>query len=592
MFSEDLLSQIQTANPIEQIVASRVALKKTGKYLKGLCPFHQEKTPSFTVSPDKGIFHCFGCHEGGNVFHFLMKLDQLNFAEAVEILAERVGIEVKGIKNNLQQNEKNKWYYDIHKFAAWFYHCQLKKLAESHPAQQYLKQRRISATTVETFTLGYADDKNQLSVYLRSKGFSHEQMMESKLIMSNYGTDKEFFRGRLIYPIFRPDRKVVALGGRLFEEREKGPKYLNSPESPVFHKSNIFYGLDHAKTEISKTRKALIVEGYMDVISLHQAGITLAIAPLGTALTPKHIQLLKRYCDEITLAFDADAAGIKARERSLIEALAQGFFPKFLEIPENEDPDSFIHKYGSAHFEKIWQERRNLLETTIDNTVTRCGNDLAKKIQGIRMLEDLLKNIPDPLGRKIYQQYLANAMAIDEKWLHPVKNPTPKAPAKALDIINKNAKDLNFSVEEKAILKLWLRMPALRDEILEHLQLGALPHEQAQQKIADLIKIHQENRELGRDDFYLPTELAQSYSAWLTEEDPLETLEQGRQYFLESLELMRIKFLQAEMKNLAQLAKSSEQDAMLVELQGKIKELAMLKQNRKSGYVQEKSRKN
>ncbi|HCU24454.1 MAG TPA: DNA primase [Deltaproteobacteria bacterium] len=465
MFSEEQLTEIRERVSLVEFIGEYVQLKKAGKNYKGLCPFHQEKSPSFTVSPDRDTFHCFGCHSGGNLFHFLMKLEGLSFPEAVERLAERAGVSVDSHgPADPEAGRRRSEALELHRQAAWYYHCLLKKTPKDHSVWAYLTQRQIPESAVESFHLGYAPAPDSgLGAHLRKKGFAPETLERYSL----YRGRREFFRGRLIFPIFRQDKKAVGLGGRLFQEKDSGPKYLNSPESEIFKKGELFYGMHLAKTEIRKRNQVLLVEGYLDVLTLHLHGFGHAVAPLGTALTAAQGKALQRLDAEIVLLFDGDKAGREAGLRALEILLSQGVAPQAVHLENGEDPDSLLRRHGRLVFEKKLQERRNLLEELIDKSsaaLPRGSVELEKKGRTARKLLELIEKIPDSIVQNLYRRRLAEAFDMPEDWLRGIR--AKKKPQQAAVV---PPPERPWLPEEEILFEIWLKFPALRAEIQQAL---------------------------------------------------------------------------------------------------------------------------
>jgi DNA primase len=318
--SNEFIEEVRSRNDIVAVAGEYINLKKSGRNYNALCPFHNEKTPSFMVSPEKQIFHCFGCQKGGNVFTFIMQLENLSFMEAVEKLAKRVGLVIPAVARSREAAEKNKErenLYAANELAAKYYEYCLKELTESKTAQSYLRQRKLSAEIIKKFRIGYAPQSGDkfLKAAL-SKGLRPEVLQKAGLLNYNGNRYYDYFRGRVIYPITDAKGKVVAFGARTLDE-SKQPKYLNSAETPLFSKSKILYGLNLASGAIRKTGQVLLLEGYMDVIACHQFGLESSIASMGVALTPEQVELVKRYCSKIIIIYDSDQAGVAATLRGL-----------------------------------------------------------------------------------------------------------------------------------------------------------------------------------------------------------------------------------------------------------------------------------
>ena len=348
-YSDELIEEIRSSNDIVDVISKYVTLKRSGRNFFGLCPFHKEKSPSFAVSPDKQIFHCFGCGAGGNVIHFISKIEGLDFKDTLELLANRVNIELPTL-DNLEDDKtarlKSK-VYEINKIAAEFYHENLYK-PTSKTAQEYIKKRKLDNRTLKAFLIGYAGNFNELYLLLKQKGYTEEEMLASSLVKrTENGGYMDSFRKRLMFPIQDVRERVIAFGGRVLDDSK--PKYINSPENVVYSKGRHLFGLNVAKK--GDTKKILIVEGYMDVISLHQRGITNVVASLGTALTEQQGWLLRKNSEQIILSFDSDEAGIKAKLRSIEILQNMGCDLRVLQLEGAKDPDEYILKYGNMRFQ-------------------------------------------------------------------------------------------------------------------------------------------------------------------------------------------------------------------------------------------------
>ena len=356
-YSEELIEEIRSSNDIVDVISKYITLKRSGRNFFGLCPFHKEKSPSFAVSPDKQIFHCFGCGAGGNVIHFISKIEGLDFKDTLELLANRVNIELPTL-DNLEDDKtarlKSK-VYEINKIAAEFYHENLYKPA-SKTAQEYIKKRKLDNRTLKAFLIGYAGNFNELYLLLKQKGYTEEEMLASSLVKrTENGGYMDSFRKRLMFPIQDVRERVIAFGGRVLDDSK--PKYINSPENIVYSKGRNLFGLNVAKKH--DTRKIIIVEGYMDAISLYQRGITNVVASLGTALTAGHAALIKRYVNEVYLTYDSDEAGTKAALRAAPILREAGVTTRVIRMEPYKDPDEFIKNLGAEAFEERIRKARN-----------------------------------------------------------------------------------------------------------------------------------------------------------------------------------------------------------------------------------------
>ncbi len=394
-------------------------MKKRGKNFIGLCPFHQEKTPSFTVSDDKQIYHCFGCGNGGNIFKFLMEFKNISFVEAVEEVAEYLGIKIqydKGVYED-KQNELEE-YYEINILAARYFSDSLLKSNEGEEAREYLKKREIKLQTQRSFGIGYAPyGWGNFLLHARENKADLIKAKSLGLIdINEKGEYYDKFRHRIIFPIFSPNGRVIAFGGRTLEKRDDIAKYLNSTESQIYSKRKSLYGLFQSKEEIRKLDRAILVEGYMDLISLYQAGVKNVVASSGTSLTEEQVQLLSRFTRNIIILFDADPAGQKASLRSIETLLKQNFDVKVITLPRGEDPDSFIIKYGKDKFDELVYSSKNFLEyQTAQFEEEGMFEEPAKATLAIRELVRTLSLVDDELKRNLLLKSISKKFNLREK---------------------------------------------------------------------------------------------------------------------------------------------------------------------------------
>lgn len=410
---EEFIETVRDSVNIVDIVSEYVVLKRTGQNFVGLCPFHPEKTPSFTVSPGKQIFYCFGCGAGGNVFSFLMKIENLTFPEAVEVVARRVGLELPDVKKKEKSSFRTK-FYELNKLAAKFYH-NLLFAEEGKDARNYLLQRGITVESWKEFELGYAPENGRaLYTFLEEKGIE-KQLLESLGLISVRGENVcDRFRERIIFPIYDTRKRCLGFGGRILGQGE--PKYLNSPDTPVFSKSRHLYGLQAALQAIRREGQVIVVEGYLDCITLHQFGFATAVAALGTAFTRDQARLLLRQAKEIVLAFDSDAAGSAASLRSagLLQELGGEVY--ILDLPSGKDPDEFLQNYGSEAFSSVLKEKKLLylefkfrqLSSQYDAGTVHGRAEIINNL-----LEDVQK-VDDLVVRDGYLQIIAGNLKVSE----------------------------------------------------------------------------------------------------------------------------------------------------------------------------------
>lgn len=454
MFSEEIIQKIKEENDIVDIVSEVVTLKKTGKNYLGRCPFHNEKTPSFTVSSEKQIYKCFGCGEAGNVISFVMKTRNMAFPEAVKLLGEKVGIVVDDADSSGKSsaaNEKFKRMYDINIQAARYFYTNLKRFKAPYG---YLKGRGITDETIKKFGIGFALDNWQgIRSYLKQRGFSEEEILELGLTTKNEkGNIYDRFRNRIIFPVFNVSGRVIGFGGRVLDDSK--PKYLNSPETPIFHKGTNLYGLNLA-IKNNPARTVIMVEGYMDVISLSQQGVTNVVATLGTALTEGQCKLLKRYIDTVIVSFDSDVAGQNATIRGLEILQKSGFDLKILQIPSGKDPDEFIRSFGKEKFLNLVDGALPIIDFKL--RMAEKGIEFSKQEMVIKYLKrvvNVLKDL-DPLEKAVYIKQVSEKSGIGEE---AIMESLDKNPNKSIQ----NSK--NHNINRKFGQKLYLEPGFVRAE--------------------------------------------------------------------------------------------------------------------------------
>ena len=414
-YSDEILNEVRENSDIVEVISQYVHLKRSGRNYFGLCPFHNEKSPSFSVSPDKQIFHCFGCGVGGNVFTFISKIEGIGFKEAIENLADRAGIVLPKSTNNedSKKEELKSKVYKVNNFTADYYHKRLYK-PESKAGQEYVKQRKLTNETLESYNLGFSGNYDELYKVLRKEGFNDEEILESGLVKKNeHGQYVDFYRDRFMIPILDVRNRVIAFGGRVLGDAKRF-KYLNSPENIVYSKGKHLFGLNVAKRYDHK--KLLIVEGYMDAISLHQRGITNVVAALGTALTTNQGWLLRRNAEQVILGFDADGAGQNAIMRAMEVMQNMGCDMRVLQMTGAKDPDEFIIKYGSARFQKLMNEAISLLEFRVKVLEQNLDLDVASdKVKFLNEIAKLLAKIDNTIEQEIYIEKLSKGYNISKE---------------------------------------------------------------------------------------------------------------------------------------------------------------------------------
>ncbi|MBR1802745.1 MAG: DNA primase [Clostridia bacterium] len=413
-YSDELIEEIRSSNDIVDVISSYVTLKRSGRNFFGLCPFHKEKSPSFSVSPDKQIFHCFGCGAGGNVIHFISKIENLNFRDSLEVLANRANISLPAL-DNFEDDKSAKLkakVYEINQITAQFYHENLYK-PTSKQAQEYIKKRKLDNRTLKAFLIGYSGNFDELYQLLKQKGYTEEEMLASSLVKKTQdGKMMDSFRKRLMFPIQDVRERVIAFGGRVLDDSK--PKYINSPENIVYSKGRNLFGLNVAKKY--DTKKIIIVEGYMDAISLYQRGITNVVASLGTALTEAQGRLLRRHSEQIILGYDADGAGQAAILRGMEILQNMGCDMRVLQIEGAKDPDEYVVKYGPERFQKCVEEAISLIEFKVKVLKKELNlENTNDKIKFLNEIAKILAKASNQMEREIYIDKISKEYAISKE---------------------------------------------------------------------------------------------------------------------------------------------------------------------------------
>ena len=457
--TEETIERIKQENDIVDVISETVRLKRSGRNYMGLCPFHGEKSPSFSVSQDKQIYKCFGCGEAGNVLTFVMKQKNLNFIESCKLLAERANIPLNlGNGEESKVVKKKELLYKINVEAARYF---FSNLQENENAKEYFLNRGIKEITIKRFGLGYAKDGWQnLRMYLKKKGFSDSLMLEAGLVIkSQKGTIYDRFRNRVMFPVFDIKGNVIGFGGRVLDDSK--PKYLNSPETLVFQKGTNLYGLNFAIKNRIEKRYFIIVEGYMDLISLHQYGITNVVASLGTALTVNQARLLKRYADKVIISYDADVAGQTATLRGLEILKEAGFDVRVLKIPQGKDPDEFVRSNGKDAFLKLVDKAENLISYRLEKAKEGINfKDKSSHVEYGNRVADILANL-NPVEKDIYVKSISEDIGIKEQSLYDLIAMTRNT--KSDDFMNKKEEygtklyvEPGYVKAEKSLIKLML----------------------------------------------------------------------------------------------------------------------------------------
>ena len=450
-YSEEIIDEVRQNNDVVDVVGQYVHLTRKGRNYFGLCPFHNEKSPSFSVSPDRQIFHCFGCGVGGNVYTFLMKIEGIGFKEAVEQLAERANIQLPTLENSADaaKEELKAKVYKINEFTAEFYHQNLYK-PTAKSGQEYVKKRKLTNETLETFRIGFSGRFDELYKALKAQGFAEKEILESGLVIKNDRGYIDMYRNRLIIPICDVRGRVIAFGGRVLDDSK--PKYINSPENVVYSKGRHLFGLNVAKNDCKK--KLIIVEGYMDVISLHQRGITNVVAALGTALTEQQGWLLRKSTEQVILGFDADGAGQTAIARSMEILQKMGCDMRVLQIEGAKDPDEFIVKYGEGRFKLAVDNAISLVEFKVKNLKKDINIENASdKIKFLNEIAKILAKVDNTIEREIYIEKIARRYNISKEAIYAEVNKLIYANSKTDKILESKNKEKRIAkkVEKQEI---------------------------------------------------------------------------------------------------------------------------------------------
>jgi len=424
----DTVQQIKDRLSIVDVVSQYVKLERAGSSLRARCPFHAERTPSFHVSPERGTYHCFGCNVGGDIFSFVEAIEGLDFKGALKVLAEKAGVELVFERGGKEKKDERDRLFELLETATIFYSSRL-----SDAAKKYLKERGLKDATVKEFRLGLAGDAwSELSDFLKSKKYSDREIVESGMAKKNErGSLTDKFRNRIMFPIADSAGRVVGFSGRIFGEKAspEAPKYLNSPETPLFHKSSVLYGFDRAKQSIRKLNCAVLVEGQVDLVASHQAGWGNTVAVSGTAFTPEHAALIRRMTDNLVIALDADEAGIKAAGRAARAALAGGLNVKVAQLPNGLDPADFILKEGADAWKRAIRDSKDIITFLLDVLEEHTPQpDRYRRLVEAAVLP-FLTDVQSPIAREQYLHEIARRLNVSEAAVAEAFAKVPRVPA-------------------------------------------------------------------------------------------------------------------------------------------------------------------
>ncbi len=494
LFSESNIDQIRAASDIVEVIGAVLPLKRSGGGFSALCPFHKEKTPSFHVNPQRQIFHCFGCHKGGDVFRFVQDYENISFPEAVRRLAERahISLETEEDDGARQRRFLKETLLRIHEGITQRWHNALVNEASGQTARDYLERRGVSSDAIREFRLGAAPEAWDDTVnWARSKKFDLSLVEQAGLILRKEGSDRYYdrFRGRLIFPIGDEQGRVIGFSGRILSGDEKIAKYVNSPETPIFTKGRVCYGLDKARRPMLDAASVIVCEGQLDLIACHAAGFKNAVAPMGTALTADHARLLRRYVEEVTLCFDSDNAGQKAALRSLDDLLGSGLAIRVAEIPAPHDPDSYIKAHGREAFSQLIQTARGFFDFYLELLLRRedATSDRGR-LAVVRALGEAVSKTGSAVLLDTYAQKIAHRLGVNPdavraefRRLHRSKGvPARPAPEIEADDSGPGSTDEEPATrppqQEFWLLKLLLPEPRLIPGYRNHLKTDWISH--------------------------------------------------------------------------------------------------------------------
>ncbi|MFC1618154.1 DNA primase [Patescibacteria group bacterium] len=563
----DERDQIKERVDVAELIGEYVPLKKAGTNFKGLCPFHNEKSPSFMVSPDKQIWHCFGCGKGGDAFSFLMEKEGMDFPEALRTLAKRTGIQLKP-RNPKIWTRKNK-LFEISNLASRYFSKAFLESREAEIARQHIAKRKFTPEILKEFQVGYSPDSwDIVSKFLRSKEYIDEDIFAAGLtVKKDNGGYYDRFRGRLMFPIKNLHGDVVAFGARTLKNEDA--KYINTQETEIYQKSWVMYGLYDARGEIRKKDLAIIVEGYTDVMASHQVGITNVVASSGTALTEGHLRLLKRYTKKLTLAFDMDLAGDMATKRGISLALAEGFDVSVVRLPAGKDPADLAIEDAKAWQQAI-KTRQPIMEYFFDSAFTgKDVNNVEDKKTITRELLPVIKKIENEVERHHYLQSLAGKLSVPEETLREALEktrlkrvqPTPKSENKA----GQKEQDLLA----KRFLGLALKMPDEMEYVLDHFDKEFLPSEELRKLYIKLETFYNTNRSYTAKQFAqslstesnLQTDLVPQLLLYIEKDFATVDPETMSQELKTCVSLLRRDFLKSQLRKISEQLASAEKES-------------------------------
>lgn len=535
---DDKINEVRAASDIVEVVSAYVTLKKRGQNYFGLCPFHTEKTPSFAVNPQRQIFRCFGCGAGGNVFTFLMRMESITFPEAVLRLAQRAGISITLERLDEEEARAREAVYAANRMAAEFFYRNLIKAPEGAAARSYLQARRLELGQLGKFGLGYALDRwDALVGYAATKSMGAEVLLAAGLVVSRAdGGYYDRFRHRLMFPFFDLMGKIVGFGGRRLKE-EEAAKYINSPETIVYKKGSILYGLYQTKEFIRQANSAILVEGYIDLLSLFQRGIRNVVASSGTALTEEQAGLLRRYCQEVVVLYDADSAGSSAAIRGADILIARGLDVKVARLPAGHDPDTFVNERGAEAVAALVSEAKSLVEFKIE-ALRQAGffESPEKKARAIHSVVESIAVIPDEIKRNLVAQQVGQMLDMDERVIVAAVNRLRRGErwdtGHLAGASSTAPSATRGELAEKALVAMMVRTPETVSAIRQHLTVEDFRHPGLHGFVAELWQAADQGRPFDPNasvSFHADPEVASLVVAAMAEQDERSALSPAEQ---------------------------------------------------------------
>ncbi len=574
----EILQQIRHGADITEVVARYVTLTKTGQNHKGLCPFHSEKTPSFTASSSKQMFYCFGCGAGGDVITFLMKKEGMEFPEAVHELAKQTGITIPvipGKNHQYGESENRKKLDNLHNAAKDWFRKNLLGSALGQPARNYLDGRQIHPDAIEKFRLGYAPPGwDGLTRHLKKIGVSPDDIVQSGLAVAKNSGSRgaigghgyyDRFRSRVMFPIVNLRDQVVAFGGRIFGEGE--PKYLNSPETLLFRKSRCLFGFDHAREAVSRLKTILLVEGYFDVIVLHQYGFTHSVAPLGTALTKDHVDMIRRFVQTVVLVFDGDSAGVEATLRTLDVLKDSGITVKVAVLPTGDDPDSFVRTKGAEAFALLQDQAVSLLDFVVDQYVKRTKvENMNDRVRCVDEVLRVIQNVRNPIEKEEYTRQVSERLGIRQQLLveryQTLTGPLPRQEGSLAKSSSPTPRKLDSADkrEEKVLISLLIQ-GLLSPEQIQALHVEQFTTPTYRQIMEMGLRHTSAEGQLSLDEFHAEIATSSELEA-VTAELSLTShhFDDQQAYIQGCLEMLERKWLQATLEGLIIKLRAAERD--------------------------------